>query len=83
MNDSEELNIAYGLSLVMKNHGKLTKQKAVNALRELLKRIEDFVDEDEFWELCEIEETIELMEAQEFEGWKKLAQRFFVTRSEV
>lgn len=81
MVEQNEENIAYVFSLLMKKHGKLTQSKAVRQLKNLLDAIEPFVNEEEFWELTEVHETIEMMDLEEFEQWKKIAKQFFLTVS--
>lgn len=76
------VNIAYGISLMMKKHGKLSQAKASKRFKQFLTEIEPFISEDEFWELTEIENSLQIMESEEFEAWKKIASQFYLTRAQ-
>lgn len=80
--EENAVNIAYGLSLVMKKNGKLSQAKAARNLKALLDKIEPLISEEEFWELTEIENSLQIMESEEFEAWKKIASQFYITRAQ-
>lgn len=79
--EENTVNIAYGLSLVMKKNGKLSQSKASRNLKALLDKIEPLISEEEFWELTEIENSLQIMDNEEFEAWKKIASQFYITRA--
>ncbi|MBG1279319.1 hypothetical protein [Lactococcus lactis] len=81
MVQEEMVNMAYGVSLMMKKHGTLTQAKAAKRFKKFLEEIEDLVSEEEFWELTEIENNLQMMDLDEFEAWKKLAKTYYPTVS--
>lgn len=80
--EENQVNIAYGISLTMKKHGKLTQSKAPKRFKQFLSEIEPFISEDEFWKLTEIENSLQIMDNEEFEAWKKIASQFYLTRAQ-
>ena len=74
-------NIAYGLSLIMKTNETLSQGRAAKDFKKFLNEIEPFIDNEEFWELTEIENSINLMKPEEFNAWKKIASEFYFTKA--
>jgi len=81
MEDSN-MNIAYTFSLLMKKRGTLTQAKARKQLKTYIENVEGLISKEEFWELTEIENSIQMMDLDTFENWKNIAKQYFHTVSQ-